>query len=95
MFACYDKNYGLSKMTKNHLLHRNGVGWLGGNFEAIHCSTFPLVSYVIKISHKGLRFGAYSVYQMELSDKVLALRDTDRLQNCGCSDERRSRSTED
>lgn len=55
------------------------MGWLGGNFEAIHCSTSPLVSYVIKISHKGLLFGAYSVYQMELSDKVLALRDIDRL----------------
>jgi hypothetical protein len=61
------------------LLYRNGVGWLGGNFGAIHSSTSPLVSYVIQISHKGLRFGAYSVYQMELSDKVLALRDIDRL----------------
>jgi hypothetical protein len=55
------------------------VGWLGGNFETVHFSTLPLVRYVIKIRHKGLLFGAYSVYQTELSDKVLALRDIDRL----------------
>ena len=62
-----------------HLFDRNGVKWLGGNFGAIQWLAFPLVSYVIKIRHKGLRFGAYSVYQLELSDKILALRDIDRL----------------
>ena len=55
------------------------MGWLGGNFDKAFFGAIPTVNYVIKISHKGLRFGAYSVYQMELSDKVLALRDIDRL----------------
>jgi hypothetical protein len=51
--------------------------WLGGNFDKAYFHALPTVNYVIKISHKGLRFGAYSVYQKELSDKVLALRDID------------------
>ena len=62
---------------KSFLLHRNGLGWLGGNFDKAYFNAIPTVNYVIKISHKGLRFGAYSVYQKELSDKVLALRDID------------------
>ena len=75
MFVCYDKNYGLSKMTKNHLLHSNGMGWLGGNSEVV----VPTVKYIVKISHKGLLFGSYSAYQRELSNKVLDLRDRGKL----------------
>jgi len=57
--------------------NRNGIEWLGGNFDKAYFDAIPTVNYVIKISHKGLRFGAYSVYQKKLSDKVLALRDID------------------
>ncbi len=53
------------------LLHRNGVGWVGGNSE----KAVPTVKYVVKISHKGLLLWSYSVYQKELSEKVLDLRD--------------------
>ncbi len=37
------------------------------------------MKYVVKISHKGLLFGSYSDYQKELSDKVLDLRDREKL----------------
>lgn len=55
--------------------NRNGVVWLGGNSEIV----VPVVKYVVKISHKGLLFWAYSDYQKELSDKVLDLRDREKL----------------
>ena len=71
----YPKFVGFGRL--GNLLHRNGMGWLGGNFDKAYFDAIPTVNYVIKISHKGLRFGAYSVYQKELSDKVLALRDID------------------
>jgi len=51
------------------------VGWLGGNVEP----PIPIVKYIVKISHKGLRLGAYSGYQMKLSDLILDLRDRGRL----------------
>jgi hypothetical protein len=57
------------------LLDRNGVVWLGGNSEIV----VPVVKYVVKISHKGLLFWSYSDYQKELSDKVLDLRDREKL----------------
>lgn len=47
------------------------MGWVGGNSE----KAVPTVKYVVKISHKGLLFWSYSVYQKELSEKVLDLRD--------------------
>ena len=75
MFVCYDKNYGLSKMTKNHLLQSNGVEWLGGNSEIV----VPIIKYALKISHKGFIFRSYSDYRKELSDKVLDLRDQGKL----------------
>ena len=49
--------------------------WLGGNSEIV----VPTVKYVVKISHKGLLFASYSDYQKELSDKVLDLRDREKL----------------
>jgi len=64
-----------SQALKNSLLHRNGVGWLGGNINA----QIPLVKYILKISHKGLLFGSYSDYQKALSDKVLDFRDRRKL----------------
>jgi hypothetical protein len=51
------------------------MGWLGGNSEIV----VPIVKYVLKISHKGLLLGSYSSYQKELSDKVLDLRDREKL----------------
>ena len=51
------------------------MGWQGGNSER----DVPLVKYVVKISHKGLLLWSYSVYQKELSEKVLILRDQDGL----------------
>ena len=51
------------------------MGWLGGNSEIV----VPIVKYVLKISHKGLLLGSYSAYQKELSDKVLDLRDREKL----------------
>ena len=62
-------------MATLKLLHRNGVGWLGGNLNA----QIPLVKYILKISHKGLLFGSYSDYQKALSDKVLDFRDRGKL----------------
>ena len=60
------------------LFHRNGMGWLGGNFKT-HFSTIPpVVSYIIKLRHRGLRLGAYSQYQQGLSDKVTYLRDVEK-----------------
>ena len=56
-------------------LHCNGVFWLGGNSE----KAVPIVKYVVKISHKGLLLWSYSDYQKELSDKVLDLRDREKL----------------
>ena len=68
------QNYSLAE-----LLHGNGVGWLGGNdptaYEGSTEIAVPLVKYVVKISHKGLLLWSYSVYQKELSEKVLDLRD--------------------
>lgn len=49
--------------------------WLGGNSE----KAVPTVKYIVKISHKGLLFASYSDYQKELSDKVLDLRDREKL----------------
>jgi hypothetical protein len=51
------------------------VFWLGGNSE----KAVPIVKYVVKISHKGLLLWSYSDYQKELSDKVLDLRDREKL----------------
>jgi hypothetical protein len=51
------------------------VVWQGGNSEI----AVPVVKYVVKISHKGLLFWSYSDYQKELSDKVLDLRDREKL----------------
>ena len=51
------------------------MGWQGGNAEI----DVPLVKYIVKISHKGLRLWSYSVYQKELSEQVLSLRDQDGL----------------
>ena len=34
---------------------------------------------MVKIRHKGLRLGAYSAYQTELSDKIITLRDERNL----------------
>ena len=62
-------------MTKNHLLHSNGVGWVGGNPEIV----VSIVKYIVKISHKDLIFGSFSDYQKELSSKVLDLRDRGKL----------------
>jgi hypothetical protein len=53
----------------------NGLGWQGGNSEI----AVPIVKYVVKISHKGLLLWSYSDYQKELSDKVLDLRDREKL----------------
>jgi len=54
------------------------MSWLGGNFET-HFSTIPpVVSYIIKLRHRGLRLGAYSQYQQGLSDKVTYLRDVEK-----------------
>jgi hypothetical protein len=39
----------------------------------------PLVRYVLRLRHKGLRLGSYSQYQLELSDKVIHLRDVEKL----------------
>lgn len=47
------------------------MGWVGGNSD----KAVPTVRYVVKISHKGLLLWSYSVYQKELSKKVLDLRD--------------------
>jgi hypothetical protein len=47
------------------------VGWVGGNSE----KAVPTVKYVVRISHKGLLLWSYSVYQKELSEKVIDLRD--------------------
>ena len=47
------------------------MGWQGGNSEI----TVPTVKYVVKVSHKGLLLWSYSVYQKELSEKVINLRD--------------------
>ncbi len=51
------------------------MGWQGGNAEI----DVPLVKYIVKISHKGLLLWSYSVYQKELSEQVLSLRDRDGL----------------
>jgi hypothetical protein len=51
------------------------MGWQGGNNEI----EIPLVKYVVKMSHKGLLLWSYSLYQKELSEKVLSLRDRDGL----------------
>jgi hypothetical protein len=63
------------RRDRHRLLHCNGMGWLGGNSEIV----VPIVKYVLKISHKGLLLGSYSAYQKELSDKVLDLRDREKL----------------
>ena len=51
------------------------MGWQGGNAEI----DVPLVKYIVKISHKGLLLWSYSVYQKELSEQVLTLRDRDGM----------------
>ena len=51
------------------------MGWVGGNSEI----AVPIVKYVVKISHKGLLFWAYSDYQKELSSRVLDLRDRGKM----------------
>lgn len=67
---------------KRELLHRNGVGWVGGNSE----KAVPTVKYVVKISHKGLLFGSYSEYQKGLSDRIIDLRDRGGLTYKGIAD---------
>lgn len=59
------------------------MGWLGGNLGPL----VPWVKYVVRISHKGLLFGSYSDYQKELSDKVIALRDSEGLTFKSIADE--------
>jgi hypothetical protein len=51
------------------------VSWLGGNLNP----PIPIVKYIVRIKHKGLLFWSYSDYQKELSDKVLDLRDREKL----------------
>ena len=63
------------QLPRAALFHRNGVGWLGGNSEV----TVPIVSYIVRICHRGLLFGSYSAYQRELSDKVVDLRDRSKM----------------
>ena len=63
--------------------HCNGVGWVGGNSE----KAVPIVKYVVKISHKGLLYWAYSDYQKELSSRVLELRDSDKMTFKGIAEE--------
>ncbi len=58
--------------------HCNGMGWLGGNFINHFSTATPVISYVVKIKHKGLRLGSYSKYQQELSDKIIHLRDAEK-----------------
>ena len=61
------------------LFYRNGVGWLGGNSEPVHSSTPPMVSYVVRLRHKGLRLGSYTEYQTALSNEILRLRDAEKM----------------
>jgi len=55
------------------------VGWLGGNSEPVHSSTPPLISYVVRLRHKGLRLGSYTEYQTALSNEILRLRDAEKM----------------
>ena len=59
------------------------MGWVGGNSE----KAVPIVKYVVKISHKGLLYWAYSDYQKELSSRVLELRDGDKMTFKGIAEE--------
>ena len=52
--------------------------WLGGNSETLHLTIPPFVRYVVRLRHKGLRLGSYSQYQLELSDKIIHLRDVEK-----------------
>ena len=54
------------------------MGWLGGNSETHFLTIPPVVSYIVRLRHRGLRLGAYSQYQQELSDKVICLRDVEK-----------------
>lgn len=35
----------------------------------------PVISYVVRLKHKGLRLGSFTEYQISLSDEVTRLRD--------------------
>ena len=51
------------------------MGWLGGISRAVHSSSSPVISYVVRLTHGGLRLGSYTEYQTALSDEVMRLRD--------------------
>jgi len=55
------------------------MGWLGGNFEPSHQTTPPLIKYIVKLKHKGLRLGAYSEYQTAISNEITRLRDVEKM----------------
>ena len=55
------------------------MGWLGGNSEPVHSSTPPVISYVVRLRHKGLRLGSYTEYQTALSNEILRLRDDEKM----------------
>ena len=38
-----------------------------------------MVSYVVRLRHKGLRLGSYTEYQTELSNEILRLRDAEKM----------------
>ena len=38
-----------------------------------------MVSYVVRLRHKGLRLGSYTEYQTALSNEILRLRDAEKL----------------
>lgn len=77
------RHFSPEKTQKPGLFNRNGVGWVGGNPE----KAVPIVKYVVKISHKGLLYWAYSDYQKELSSRVLELRDSDKMTFKGIAEE--------
>jgi hypothetical protein len=60
-------------------LNSSGVNWLGGNSEPAQSSTPPLISYIVRLRHKGLRLGSYSEYQKAISDEITRLRDVEKL----------------
>jgi hypothetical protein len=38
-----------------------------------------MVSYVVRLRHKGLRLGSYTEYQTALSNEILRLRDAEKM----------------
>ena len=55
------------------------MGWLGGNSKPVQFSNPPVVSYVVRLRHTGLRLGAYTEYQTALSNEILRLRDAEKM----------------